>query len=258
MKFTQFLKSYFSSVDLHKNDKLLLHSNMKNLYRSLKKLKYEFKTDDILSFLIDFLGNNGTLILPTFNFDFCNKGNYSCLKSKSQVGALSEAARIKAKRNKTWHPVYSFVLFGNIPKDEVLKSNYSALGADSIFNWLTNNNGKIGIIDLSDQNSMTFYHHVEELMHANWRFHKEFIGKYEDFNNVIAEIKTKIFVRKLEENVKTDVIGMEKILWSKNIYSAQHNNSHKGFRIAKAKDIKTEVEKIIREGNAEGILYKKN
>ena len=74
---------------------------------------------------------------------------------------------------------------------------------------------------------MTFYHHVEELMHANWRFHKEFIGKYEDFNNVIAEIKTKIFVRKLEENVKTDVIGMEKILWSKNIYSAQHNNSHK-------------------------------
>ena len=105
---------------------------------------------------------------------------------------------------------------------------------------------------------MTFYHHVEELMHANWRFHKEFIGKYEDFNNVIAEIKTKIFVRKLEENVKTDVIGMEKILWSKNIYSAQHNNSHKGFRIAKAKDIKTEVEKIIREGNAEGILYKKN
>ena len=98
MKFTQFLKSYFSSVDLHKNDKLLLHSNMKNLYRSLKKLKYEFKTDDILSFLIDFLGNNGTLILPTFNFDFCNKGNYSCLKSKSQVGALSEAARIKAKK----------------------------------------------------------------------------------------------------------------------------------------------------------------
>ena len=51
---------------------------------------------------------------------------------------------------------------------------------------------------------------------------------------------------------------MENILWSKNLYTAHHNNSKKGFRTIKTKAIKTEVEKIIIEGKAEGILYKKN
>ena len=258
MKFNSFLNNYFSSAGLEKNDKILLHSNLKNLYKSLKKLEYNFIIDDILNFLIDFLGNKGTLILPSFNFDFCKNGVYSCLHTKSQMGILSETARIKAQKNKTWHPVYSFSLFGNIPKIELEKKNYSALGKDSIFNWLTNNDGKIGIIDLSDQNSMTYYHHVEELMNANWRFHKEFPGKYEDFSKNISQVKAKIFVRKIEEGVVTNVNKMEKILWSKNLYTAHHNNSKKGFRTIRAKAIKTEVEKIILEGKAEGILYNKN
>ena len=258
MNFNSFLNNYFSSAGLKKDDKILLHSNVKNLYMSLKKLKYRFEMDDILNCLIDFLGNKGTLILPSFNFNFCKGELYSCLHTKSQMGILSEAARIKAGKNKTWHPVYSFSIFGNIPKTELEKKNYSALGKESIFNWLTNNDGKIGIIDLSDQRSMTYYHHVEELMNADWRFQKEFFGKYENFDKNLSQVKAKIFVRKIEEGIITDVNKMEKILWSKNLYTAHYNNSKKGFRTIKAKAIKAEVEKIILGGKAEGILYKKN
>ena len=70
--------------------------------------------------------------------------------------------------------VYSFSLHGNFPKEILLKKKYKAFGDEPVFNFLNENNGKIAILDLPDQNSMTFYHYIEEKLNASWRYHKEF------------------------------------------------------------------------------------
>ena len=49
----------------------------------------------------------------------------------------------------------------------------------SPFGILKNIGGKIAILDLDDQSSMTFYH-IEELNKVDWRYFKKFKGVYVD------------------------------------------------------------------------------
>ena len=198
------------------------------------------------------------MIIPTFNFDFCKGLDFSIKNTVSQMGTLSESLRLKAEKNRTWHPVYSFVTFGKIPKELIKKQNYSAYGRESIFNWITENDGKIGVIDLPDQKSMTYYHHVEESLKVNWRFMKTFVGNYTDFNNKTYKTEAKIYVRKINEGVVTKVDGMEKILWKKNLYKSKNNFSHKGCRSIRAKSLKKEVEEVILSNSAKINLITSN
>ena len=251
-----FLTEYFKNGGVEKNDKILLHSNLSELFKITKRKGFTFRVEDLLEFIIDYLGQDGTLILPSFNFDFCTKKYYSCKNTISKMGALTEKGRLKAGENKTWHPVYPFTVFGKIPKAEIEKKNYSALGRESIFNWLVENNGKISILNLNDQNSMTFYHHVEELLGASWRVKKIFKGKYETFQDDIIDVDATIYVRDLKKGVKTDVNNMEKLLWSKNLYKSNIKNSNKGLRSIFSTILKKEVETVIKSNLGNKMLYR--
>ena len=90
------------------------------------------------------------------------------------MGALSEAARIKAKLNKSWHPV-TLLFFLEKMHAELNKKKLFCIWENSIFEWLTNQDAKISIIDLPDQNSMTYYHYVEEKNRVNWRYQKNLV-----------------------------------------------------------------------------------
>ena len=257
MIFSNFMNDYLIKGGLKKGDKILLHSNLTFLLKILLRQKIIFNIKNIAESILDFLGPTGTLILPTFNFEFCKGSSFSFLDTKSQMGILSETLRSSYKKNRTWHPVYSFTIHGNVPQNELLKKNYSAYGKDSIFNWLVNNDGKIAIIDLSDQHSMTFYHHVEEAMNVDWRFFKNFSGIYEDFHRKKSMVDATIFVRKIDDGIVTDVNNMERLLWSKNLYKGHKLNSREGLRTILAKDIFFETKEVINKKMALGILYKK-
>ena len=245
---------------LDKSDIVLFHSNIGPLFRFLKKQKYNFEITDIADCIIEYFSNNGTLIVPTFNFDFCAGLSYSSKDTPSKMGVLSEEFRKIAKINRTWHPVYSFCLFGNLPVGQIESKNYSAFGEKSIFDWLFNQEGKIAVLDLPDQNSMTFYHYVEQKLNVEWRFHKNFNADYIDFNNkLFKNLKASIFVRKIEKNfeILTDVNGMQKILFAKDLYISEKNNSTQGLRSIRTKEIFKEVETVIKNNLGEGTLYKK-
>lgn len=253
MKFNNFLNELWVEGGIRRNDNILLHSNMAPLLFKLKKKKFIFKVEDILFNLINYLGPSGSLILPTFFFKFSEKKFFSRLKTKSEMGKLSEIALNEFPYKRTWHPVYSFIVIGNVPESEILKKNYSALGKDSIFNWLLQVNGKIAILDLNDQNSMTFYHFIEELNQVSYREFKNLKGSYEDWGNEKYKVDAKIFVRK--KNILTDVHNMEKILWENNCYNAAKKFNYSGLRSCNMNKVKIEVEKIINKNKAEGILY---
>ena len=99
MIFHSFMKDYLIKGGLQKGDKVLLHSNLKYLIKSLLNKKIIFNIDNIIDSILEFLGHKGTLVVPTFNFDFCHEKPFSFLDTKSQMGILSEALRIKNKLN---------------------------------------------------------------------------------------------------------------------------------------------------------------
>ena len=257
MVISEYLNGFLKNGHVNKGDKLILHSDISKLYKDLKKKGFSFTIDDLADYFIEYIGEKGTLIIPTFNFDFCKGKTFSIKDTPSQMGVFSETLRLKAGKNRSWHPVYSFVVFGFLPKDYLEYKNYSAYGKSSLFHWLTLNDGKISIINLPDQKSMTYYHYVEESLKVNWRKSKIFFGKYVNFEDKIQNTKAEIFVRKIEDGVITDVNEMENILWDKKLYITKMTCKH-DFRSISVSKLNREVKNIILQNKANGTLYKIN
>ena len=99
MIFSNFMNDYLIKGGLKKGDKVLLHSNLTFLLKILFRKKIIFNMKNIAELILDFLGPTGTLILPTFYFDFCRGSSFSFLDTKSQMGILSETLRCSYKKN---------------------------------------------------------------------------------------------------------------------------------------------------------------
>ena len=171
------------------------------------------------------------------------------------MGSLTELARLKAGKSRSGHPVYSFCAFGKYA-DHISKiNNRSAYGKDSPFAFLHKIKGKISILDLEDQDSMTFYHYVEEACQVKYRFMKNFSGHYIDKSGTTTMQTYSIYVRDLEKNVLTDVNPAGEEMWKEGIYKGFAPGINSGLRTASAEKIFNFVKEKIDSGKAEGLLF---
>jgi aminoglycoside 3-N-acetyltransferase len=170
------------------------------------------------------------------------------LLSPEMAGVHSEAAI------RSGHPIYSFAAIG-AHAEAFDVDNFSGYGEDSPFGILRRLDGKIAVLDLEDQNSMTFYHHIEEMHEVPYRFHKTFTGNYTDREGKTSERTYGLFVRRLEQGVLTHVNPMGEILWQKGLYHGERPKQGIGLRTISARAMYEEVSKVIREGRALGLLY---
>lgn len=229
---------------------LLLHSS---LSRTLRENKCT--PEDVLHSFLERLGPDGTLILPLFNFDFTKGVPFDIKTTRSQMGALTEAGRNFQGSVRTGHPIYSFSVIGSRSKEFENIDNCSAYGKDSPFAILRSLNADIGVIDLPDQNSITFYHHVEEMERVPYRFHKTFTGSYTDFSGETKEKSYQVFVRDLNAGVVTRVNPMGELLWERGLYRGSRPGSGNGLRLISANALYKEVVSVIRLGLARKYLY---
>ena len=80
----------FKELNIKKNDNIFLHSNSTRIlqYDKTKKSKKKlFKL--FFNLLIKKIGPNGTLVVPTYNYDFAKNKTFFYDKANSQVGELS-------------------------------------------------------------------------------------------------------------------------------------------------------------------------
>jgi aminoglycoside 3-N-acetyltransferase len=236
-------------------DMLLLHSSTGRTLRKLKKLGFTPDIQTILDSFLEALGASGTLLLPLFNFDFASGVPFDIRTTASHMGALTEAARTRAGSVRTGHPIYSFAVLGNKREEFQGVNNFSGYGADSPFAMLHKAGGKIAVLDLPDQNSMTFYHYVEESMSVDYRFHKRFSGQYTDFEGNASARTYGLFVRKIDQGVVTQVDPMSELLWAKGLYSGDRPGSDSGLRVIDSSKLYEEVAGVISQGKARGLLY---
>jgi len=151
---------------------------------------------------------DGTLIMPTFNFDF-NKGEaWDVRTTPSKMGVLTELVRQDPRAKRVFHPFYSFAILGK--HAEMLGSlRYkSAYERDSVFGKLRDLDGKIMVIGLSYNNSMTFFHHIEQMEGVDYRFLKQFTGQVTDENGNTYTDTFEMLVRDIDKGVLTMVDPM--------------------------------------------------
>jgi aminoglycoside 3-N-acetyltransferase len=249
------LSQDWANAGVRKGDLLLLHSNIRTTLRRMRRLGFALDVETILDSFLHALSEDGTLLLPLFNFDFCSGIRFDMRNTPSQMGALTEAGRIRSGAVRTGNPIYSFAALGK--RRDLFRgiNNFSGYGADSPFAILHQQGGKIAVLDLADQHSMTFYHYVEQSVSVDYRFHKEFTAPYTNCEGKTADRTYSLFVRKIDEGVVTRVDAMGEMLWAKGLYSGDRPGSGCGLRVIDSRALYDEVAGVIAQGKARGTLY---
>ena len=243
------LAQSWRSCGIAPGDTILIHSSLRRTLRT-----YKTTPQDVLESFLEAVRPGGTVLFPLFNFDFTKGVPFDINNTPSQMGALTEAARIHPHARRSGHPIYSFAAIG-AQAQKFAVDNFSGYGPDSPFAILRQLGGKIAVLNLDDQNSMTFYHHIEEMLEVPYRFHKKFTGQYTDTNGVSSERTYGLFVRDIEKGVLTDVNPMGEILWEKGLYRGERPGQGVGLRTISANLMYDAVSEIVTTGRALGLLY---
>ena len=82
----------FSDLDIKRDDNLLVNSDIKKILIHFKRAKEKFDPNLILDELLNKISKNGTLLLPTFNWDFCSGKEFDYFKTPSRSGSLTKIA----------------------------------------------------------------------------------------------------------------------------------------------------------------------
>src|SRR5215510_4136286 len=194
----------FRGLGVEEGDTLLVHSS----YKSFGEVDGGPQT--VIRALETALGTdkNGTLIMPTFNFDF-NKGEpWDVRSTPSKMGILTEFARKDPRAKRVFHPFYSFAILGKHAELLGGLRYKSAYERNSVFGKLRDLDGKIMVIGLSYNDSMTFFHHIEQMEGVDYRFLKQFTGQVTDENGNTYTDTFEMLVRDIDKGVKTMVDPM--------------------------------------------------
>jgi aminoglycoside 3-N-acetyltransferase len=201
----------FRGLGVEEGDTLLVHSS----YKSFGPVDGGPQT--VIRALEAALGESGTLIMPTFNFDF-NKGQpWDVRTTPSRMGVLTELVRQDPRAKRVFHPFYSFAVMGK-HADMLGSLRYkSAYERNSVFGKLRDLDGKIMVIGLSYTNSMTFFHHIEQMEGVDYRFLKQFTGEVTDENGNTYTETFEMLVRDIDKGVITEVDPMGFLMEEKGV-----------------------------------------
>ena len=205
------LAGSFRELGVEVGDTLLVHSSYKSLGPVIGGAMA------VIEALQDALGPDGTLIMPTFNFGFCDGEPFDARTTPSHMGALTELVRNDPNSRRVEHPIYSFAVLGARADEAASISDPSSYGASSLFGRLRQWHGKIMIIGLSYNESMTFFHHVEELQEVDYRYSKSFSGMVTNGAGESFERTVTIYVRDLDRGVVTAGDAMGELLANKGL-----------------------------------------
>ncbi len=243
------------SADLEVGDTVLVHSSIKRTLMEYRRKGILVTPQDILESFLRVIGSRGTLILPLFNFEFTKGIPFDIRTTESQMGALTVVGRNHPKAVRTGHPIYSFAAIGHYASEFEKIDNKSGYGQDSPFGMLMTLNGKIACLDLEDQQSMTFYHHIEEMKRVDYRYFKSFSGDYTDKIGRTQKKTYTLYVRDVDRKVLTNVNPAGELLWEAGLYKGSRPGEGAGLRLIRARDMYTFVEDLIDNGRAFGSLY---
>jgi aminoglycoside 3-N-acetyltransferase len=198
----------FRGLGVEEGDTLLVHSS----YKSFGEVDGGPQT--VIRALEAALGTDkdGTLIMPTFNFDFNRGVPWDVRTTPSKMGVLTELVRTDPRAKRVFHPFYSFAILGKhagMLGSLRYKSSYER---NSVFGKLRDLDGKIMVIGLSYTNSMTFFHHIEQMEGVDYRFLKQFTGEVVDEDGETYTDTFEMLVRDIDKGVITEVDPMGRLM----------------------------------------------
>jgi len=184
------IKEYVSYLDLpqilgiKKGDRVYLASNIMPVAFAASKNGQEFDPNKLIDAFLEVIGEEGTLLIPTFHFQFSNKGSYNYNETPCFTGALGNAVLKRKDFKRTLHPMHSFCVWGKDTELLCSMTNLNSFGDDSPFGYMLENNVIQVMLAADYQQCMTFVHFVEKRADVPYRFFKKFTGEYTDSEGI--------------------------------------------------------------------------
>lgn len=199
---------------IKKGDNIFCHTDLSKL----KKLdfNYKFLPELVYKSLIKKIGKDGTLVVPTFTYSFCNKKIFDIKNFYTPCGSFSNYVK-NLKNSKIYaDPNVSVAIVGKNKKYFSENPTINTYDLNSFFDRFFKKGGKICNINLDV--TSTFIHYFERKLSVKYRFDKAFYGKIKLKNKLIKK-KSIIFVKYLKkennQNLRKFILKSKKYTYSK-------------------------------------------
>ncbi len=213
---------YFSGVGIEKGDILDVSSDVMALLMYCRRNKLSMNPNHLLDTLQEMVGDEGTVMVRTFNWDFCHGSAFDILHTPSRSGSLGDVALKRTDFKRTRHPIYSWMVWGKYREELCEMTNVSAFGVGTPFDFLDKKHAKQLVIGNISTTAATQIHHCEAMAEVPYRLDKVFEGEYIDEKGISEMRKYSMHVRPLNANVSNDVTFTKEfgdMLKEKGIYS---------------------------------------
>ncbi len=197
-----FLMDEFRALGMTEGDTIFVHS----AYSSLGKAPggMEGGPQAVIDAILEVIGPDGTLIMPTFNYDFLKGSPWDMRTTPSQMGVLTELVRQDPRAKRMFHAIYSMAAIGRHADELAAHRTGDCFGESTIFTKFREWDAKILILGLAYSKSITFLHHCEQMAGVDYRFLKEFKGTAIDAQGKPNDVAYTMFVRDVERGVVLD------------------------------------------------------
>ena len=203
------LKDIPKHFGLSEGDSVWISSDVKTLVYSC----IEHGDDTDMNVLIDavqqIITPSGTLLIPTFNWDFCKGIPFDIKKTPCRTGSIGKCALKREDFLRTAHPIYSFAVWGAGAEELSSMDNRSSFGSCSPFSYCREHNAKNVFIDVECQHSFTFVHYVEEMIGVSYRYLKNFTADYTDAEGRTSKRTYCMHVRALDKDLFVTIYPFE-------------------------------------------------
>ena len=186
------ISKLLEELGLLKGDIVLVHSNVATLGKVEKGL------EGIFLAIREVIGNNGTLVVPTFTFSFCREKVFNLKKSKSENGVFTEYIRKLPGSIRSPHGITSFAAIGQEAIPMMSMRDKTSYGPGSVPGNLRRADGKVLQIGVP---VISHTHYVERLVGVEYRYDKDFEGTIRNGSTEFEETCS-LYVRRRDRRVK--------------------------------------------------------
>lgn len=204
------LAAKLQDIGLSRGDTLVVFCNLANIKKHTGIIVNKQVSAFLLAAVGDVIGKEGSIVVPTFNWDFTKGKDYNHEKTESQMGYFSNYVLFTQDSIRSFHPVYSFACLGPLAEQICANVSRSSFGPGSVFERLHKLDAKMLFIDV-DFSGCAYIQYIEQAAGINYRRLKYLVG------NVTRDGKTwhdefSFFVRQTAMNVIPEYSNLEKTM----------------------------------------------
>ena len=189
-------KKIAGQFQIRKGDIVYLSADITKLANLARKNGERFEPNVFIDSFLDLIGTEGTLLIPSFNYDLKKNSSFDISATQPITGVLAQYALRHQNFSRTFNALHSFAVSGKHREELCEMKNLDSFSDDSPFGFLHKNCATMLIIDLDLQSSLTFAHYTEQSEQVKYRRYKKIPIKYTDLFGKTERLMFKLFAKK--------------------------------------------------------------